>query len=496
MLRLGVVCILLLICGEIAAQTVDSRCKMADPNSTGRYLEQICWFQFGRLNEDLLTGASRQYSIELPDGSRVTMQLAISGGVNAQSGMRVMQAPTWTGSNFSGASGYYRVPAPNTVALNAPADRRSNGVVTTVSDVRLFGPDGREVTDVPFEVVIVDAERLNSRGELNEMLDFGVVSGGMPLQVIEWLGPAAPDGRVVTGTPGAVAPTRPSACWDSARNRPSGVDCIRVQGISGGDAPAIMVASRKDVRSSAPFTVMAQIHSLGRQGVALGIRWGGVRLRKELPAGRADVSDQFTYRLVNIGEAVADQRTTTAADGAQSPWISVAVMPGAGVKIIEEMAPGSRSPLSRYHARVRCTDATGATLVDRVYDPADPPEVRATGVIDRAGYSISCALMNTPLRMADVSVSKSNAAASVVSGVPTQYRIVVRNVGPDAADDAVVRDPAVAGLTCTAVSCGDTSGGATCPALSVAQLQSASGVRIPALPAGGRLTLTLTCIPD
>lgn len=493
---IGAACVLLLTCGMVRAQAVDSRCKMADPNSTGRYLEQICWFQFGRLNEDLPTGTSRQYSIALPDGSRATMRLAISGGANAQSGVRVMQAPTWTGSNFSGASGYYRIPAPNTVALNAPADSRSNGVVATASDVRLFSPDGVEVTDVPFEVVIADVERLNSRFQLNETLDFGVVSGGMPLQIIEWLGRAAPDGRVVTGTPGTVAPTQPSACWDSMRNRPTGVDCIRVQGISGGDTPAIMVASRKDVRSSSPFTVMAQIHSLGRQGIALGIRWGGVRLRKELPAGRVDASDQFTYRLVNVGEAVADQRTTTAADGVQSPWISVAVMPGAGVKIIEEMAPGSRSPLSRYHARVHCTDATGTTLVDRVYDPADPPEVRATGVIDRAGYSISCALINAPLRMADVSVTKSNAADGVVSGVPTQYRIVVRNAGPDAADDVVVRDPAVAGLTCTAVGCDDISGGAICPALSVAQLQSASGVRIPALPAGGSLTLTLTCVPD
>jgi uncharacterized repeat protein (TIGR01451 family) len=92
---------------------------------------------------------------------------------------------------------------------------------------------------------------------------------------------------------------------------------------------------------------------------------------------------------------------------------------------------------------------------------------------------------------ADVLVTKTNASASVVSGGSTSYTIVVSDAGPDAANGAVVTDPAVAGLAKTAVSCAGESGGAVCPASpTVAQLES--GLAIPTLPAGSSVTFTVT----
>lgn len=104
---------------------------------------------------------------------------------------------------------------------------------------------------------------------------------------------------------------------------------------------------------------------------------------------------------------------------------------------------------------------------------------------------ITCSFANRRTA-ADLSITKSNGVTQVVRGQPFNYSIVVSNAGPDAADGAVVADPSVSGLSCSAVSCGGASGGATCPTgLTVSGLQA--GVAIPTLPANSALTFTLTC---
>jgi uncharacterized repeat protein (TIGR01451 family) len=91
---------------------------------------------------------------------------------------------------------------------------------------------------------------------------------------------------------------------------------------------------------------------------------------------------------------------------------------------------------------------------------------------------------------ADLRVTKSNGATSVLSGATTTYTIVVSNAGPQAADGAIFSDPAVTGLSKASVSCGSASGGAQCPTSpTVAQLQS--GISIPLLPANGSVTFTV-----
>ena len=80
----------------------------------------------------------------------------------------------------------------------------------------------------------------------------------------------------------------------------------------------------------------------------------------------------------------------------------------------------------------------------------------------------------------------------MANGQSVQFTLLVSNVGPAAADGAQIRDPAVTGLDCMSVTC-TSAGSASCPGSpSVATLQS-PGLIIPALPAGGSVSLVLTC---
>ncbi|MCK7593437.1 hypothetical protein M0G41_07120 [Lysobacter sp. CAU 1642] len=93
---------------------------------------------------------------------------------------------------------------------------------------------------------------------------------------------------------------------------------------------------------------------------------------------------------------------------------------------------------------------------------------------------------------ADLSISKNNGVTSLTSGSSTTYVVVISNGGPSSADGATVSDPAVAGLSKTAVACVDASNGASCPvAPSVADIEAGT-LAIPALPTGGSVTLEVT----
>lgn len=123
-------------------------------------------------------------------------------------------------------------------------------------------------------------------------------------------------------------------------------------------------------------------------------------------------------------------------------------------------------------------------------DPADDTVGRDVGRTCLADLELT--KTNTP----GVQGEADAADDAVQAGVPFDYVITVRNLGPRAAGGAVVRDPATAGLVCSAVACAS-SGGATCPAGSSDQLLQdlrGTGAVVPQLPVGGRVVLTLTCV--
>ncbi|MEZ0472918.1 isopeptide-forming domain-containing fimbrial protein, partial [Luteimonas salinilitoris] len=373
-----------------------NECRLADANSNGEHVGEICWFQFGVVDEELPSGTTNApYEFDLPDGSRVELNVTISGGSAANPHLTVREAPTWTGSNFSGNSGYYTILTPNAAALHSPSGG-GDQVELVFSDIRLYAPDGTEVTDLPFEIVVADAERLNSNPQ--EYLDFGVVSGGSPWTLLEWLG-AAPTGAVQQGTPATLDPGLASACQASY------VDCLRFKGLTASsNANAVVLSSRKIVGSAEPFTVMGQIRSTAGQGFAVGMRCCELRLRKSLPEGRADPADQFTYSIVNAnGDTVSTATTSGSATGAY-PFISTMAMSGNALTLVEEMAPGSVSTLAAYERRVVCVNAnTSEVLLDAEYDPASPPVLNSLEM----GDLVECDISNTPLPAPVLSVEKT-----------------------------------------------------------------------------------------
>ncbi|MFT4255641.1 MAG: hypothetical protein QM599_01545 [Pseudoxanthomonas sp.] len=98
----------------------------------------------------------------------------------------------------------------------------------------------------------------------------------------------------------------------------------------------------------------------------------------------------------------------------------------------------------------------------------------------------------------DLEIVKTVDPDTAVSGDTVEYTLTVTHNGGVDGDDAVVTDPAVSGLTCTAtnaVTC-TASGGAVCPSgQTVADLQG-SGIVIPTLPDGGSVVLTFQCTVD
>jgi hypothetical protein len=113
-----------------------------------------------------------------------------------------------------------------------------------------------------------------------------------------------------------------------------------------------------------------------------------------------------------------------------------------------------------------------------------------------AGDAATCTINNNDSDQTDVSITKVASADTVVRGDEVVFTLVVRNPGVAAAPGTVVRDPAMAGLDCTAAglavpTCSAT-GGASCPTpLTASGLQA--GVAIPALPAGSTVSIDLTC---
>lgn len=93
---------------------------------------------------------------------------------------------------------------------------------------------------------------------------------------------------------------------------------------------------------------------------------------------------------------------------------------------------------------------------------------------------------------ANISVSKTNGTNTLVAGGTTAYTVTVANAGPSNASGAVVSDQFTQGLSCTTAATCTASGGASCAAsIPIGTLQS--GYTIPGLPAGGQISIVVTC---
>jgi uncharacterized repeat protein (TIGR01451 family) len=103
----------------------------------------------------------------------------------------------------------------------------------------------------------------------------------------------------------------------------------------------------------------------------------------------------------------------------------------------------------------------------------------------------------TVLPTVNLTITKTNGVTSLVAGQTISYTVTVANLaGSSNAAGAVVKDPAVGGLSCTVATCTAT-GGAVCPApvlpaTLLSELQ-AGGLTITSFPAASSLSFAIAC---
>lgn len=215
-------------------------------------------------------------------------------------------------------------------------------------------------------------------------------------------------------------------------------------------------------------------------------RSGLLRLQKTWSnAFLGDDADLFTTGLINNAALASD----AGAPGETDTGATVTVFAGESATLAETLAGANTGSYT-----ASAWSCSGGTLVG----------ASLTIGAAAAGTTINCSITNAR-RSADLRLTKTNtpgvngevdqAADTVVSGATTQYTIVVLNNGPDAANGAVITDPAPTNAACSTASC-SASAGATCPAATGAALVAAlqgAGAAVPTLPAGGQVTIVLTC---
>lgn len=103
----------------------------------------------------------------------------------------------------------------------------------------------------------------------------------------------------------------------------------------------------------------------------------------------------------------------------------------------------------------------------------------------------------TVLPTVNLTITKTNGVTTLVAGQTTSYTVTVANLaGSSDAAGAVLKDPAVAGLSCSLATC-STTGGAVCPApvlpaTLLSGLQT-TGLTITAFPANSSLSVVVQC---
>ena len=138
--------------------------------------------------------------------------------------------------------------------------------------------------------------------------------------------------------------------------------------------------------------------------------------------------------------------------------------------------------------------ATGTTVVSPSVQPGG---TYASGAaVGGSNYSSSSSTADDVKLIAgttSLTISKTNGVNSLIAGQTTSYTITVANLGPTAAPGTVLTDPAVAGLSCTSVTCTATAVNMCPVGPTISALQS-TGLQIsPTFAANTTATFVLRC---
>ncbi len=250
-----------------------------------------------------------------------------------------------------------------------------------------------------------------------------------------------------------------------------------VLGITGDDFASTQITLR-ECRPNVDVIVgktngVSQVAALGTTAYVITVGNAG--------PGDADsvtVRDPVAVGLTKTGVSCA----ATGAGAACPPLVNVSGLEGAGLLI--PTLPVGTTIVFTVTANVTALNGTVTNTVNLSL-PA--------GVTDTNPSNNSANDVDRVQGQAAIAIAKTNNTTTLVAGGTTSYSITVTNNGPSDASNAVLRDPAAAGLSCTSPVACSATGGASCggPNIPLATLQS--GFTIPSFPSGGQLVLTLNC---
>lgn len=212
-----------------------------------------------------------------------------------------------------------------------------------------------------------------------------------------------------------------------------------------------------------------------------------VQLNKAIQGGRAQAADQFRLSL-KLDDIVVQVANTTGSNASLVMPKTTVAAGSNGVTIEETAVSGALTP---YVVSASCSNVSGgAALALTQVGTAANPRWRLPPLA--AGQEVTCTITNR-VAGSNLALTKSSTPASPWrTGQAVTYTLTARNNGPDAANGSVIRDPAVAGLSCSSVNC-QASGSAQCPASpTVSQLQG-TGLVLSEFPANGQVVLSLAC---
>jgi uncharacterized repeat protein (TIGR01451 family)/fimbrial isopeptide formation D2 family protein len=206
---------------------------------------------------------------------------------------------------------------------------------------------------------------------------------------------------------------------------------------------------------------------------------GAFQITDTLPAGLGFASLGVTGATANGGYAGSGNLLAAAQPLAAGGSITANINATVAANVLGNLDNQASATATGLGAAL-ATDNDGGTIPgDAIAQPEDgtaAPDITRIRVVASA----------------DVQITKTDGKAAAIAGTVNTYTLVVTNVGPSAANNAVLTDALVAGLNVTAVACTGATGGAVCPATVTVALLQGAGIVIPTLPLGATVTFTVT----
>lgn len=286
--------------------------------------ETYCWLDFSAYNDTAARStAGQNFAFNLSDGSVLSFNLRATS--TAATAAISTAAPSWTGASV-GNSAFLGIPGRPILYM------ANNGstVNFTINAIVITPPPGAPAVTA-YAFVAADAESTDG----NEQIIFGTNGGG-------WV-----ELDRVNPISGTQYPTA------------SGIGSTTFTTTGGGQTGSV---GSFIVGSTSPTRVTASMTGSGLQGMMFAVRFASIRLRKTITGARINPADQFTFRVTATSSGTALASGTTSGSG-NGPFIATPLSLASGISLTlsESMAVGSVSALSKYQARLTCTNSSASS---------------------------------------------------------------------------------------------------------------------------------------